>query len=1001
MKRSDQFTPESTSISTVAEYHGCRVIAGQPYDLERRISIGTALSNAIEGASVTVGEALAILSSDDGKEALEEADHLRQVLMRGLCDVWEEFDETGAFNLEGRGAFGAFTHLEPWKVRKLKEKVLEELTSLHRSDKNPSGELERLAWRMAKQFRLFGFIWAGTYSKREASKLLVPSDLMVHDFDHVPNTDGVLARMRSDPLIFAVQKSPSGAGIKTEIRVPDNAASDHKKWLACFETFVRYVGREYPGCQLRVDEQAKAVPQLMFWTYDPETRPNPDCFVLLPDADVLETKAVTKTRLPNPKSNEPKRMARVNTPEPESNRPSADWSTVKSALESLEPWLAELQDGERYGTWTGLCFSVGHWARQMGHESVREEAKKWLLDFAERVYGNNPDALANAFDKADGQKTIGSLFALAKQHGWTPPWHNALSDPRPKLRLPGTNRLLSDFALELAEHLNDKNIYLCNGEVVALQDKALKPIKAQAFRTWCEQHVLCYIQKGAGENTLTFKQSMDSDDAIGTLDSPQFKNGLRPVRRIFHARLPILSPDNKLMLLPAGYDADSQTLTLSEVEYDPDMPLEEALQVINDLFAEFDFADDEKTPGDGLKPTPRSKSVAVAAAVGLFVGALLPGTAQRPCFIICANAEGAGKGTLAKCCMMPTVGSIPTASKPNDENEIRKTLLTAVREAKTIIFFDNLRGHLSSESLEAFLTATIFEGRKLGVNEYIVAPNLATVFITGNGLTVSPDLRRRSLFVELHLSEERAEDKVFKRPLDEHLLLELRPKMLAALWSLTKHWDRQGRPGPSRSHSAFPSWANIVSGIVEAAGFGCPLERADVAAAADPDGDDMRSLVSAMERKLPTQGHRAGKSNWTFGELLNLAREEGLFETILGTADDGVQIDDDDGARFSRSFRDGVGRREKATLSKVLLRYNLRLVSGADHNLVRFVVSGKGHARRYLIEPQNKRTNPAGQGIHGRKVEHGVSVERHETLPRKDRLKEHANHADHATSQIL
>jgi hypothetical protein len=279
--------------------------------------------------------------------------------------------------------------------------------------------------------------------------------------------------------------------------------------------------------------------------------------------------------------------------------------------------------------------------------------------------------------------------------------------------------------------------------------------------------------------------------------------------------------------------------------------------------------------------------------------------------------------------------------------------LTAVREAKTVIFFDNLKGHLSSESLEAFLSASVFEGRKLGVNESIIAPNLATVFITGNGLTVSPDMRRRSLFVELHLAEERAEDKVFKRTLDDPTLLELRPKVLAALWALVKHWDTQGRPTPLRSHSAFPSWANIIGGIVEAAGFGCPLERVNVAAAADPDGDDMRSLVSAMAQRLPPQGRRAGKTEWSFGELLKLAQDTGLFENILGTAGDNVEIEDDESVKSTFGWqRDGVGRKEKSTLARVLVRYDRRLVSGEDRRPYRFVVEGKGHARRYAIEPQ-------------------------------------------------
>ena len=152
------------------------------------------------------------------------------------------------------------------------------------------------------------------------------------------------------------------------------------------------------------------------------------------------------------------------------------------------------------------------------------------------------------------------------------------------------------------------------------------------------------------------------------------------------------------------------------------------------------------------------------------------------------------------------------------------------------------------------------------------------MFVTGNGLTVSADMRRRSLFGELHLEEERAEDRKFERTLDFATLLELRPTLLAALWALVRSWDMLGRPEPSRAHSAFPGWAKVVGGVVEAAGFGCPFETAHVTAMADPVAEDMRSLASAMAAKA---------TGLTFPELVELAREHGLFETFIGGVEDG------------------------------------------------------------------------------------------------------------------
>jgi hypothetical protein len=538
--------------------------------------------------------------------------------------------------------------------------------------------------------------------------------------------------------------------------------------------------------------------------------------------------------------------------------------------------------------------------------------------------------------------TNGEVYSAKRRDKKRDDLQRAIDDLRPKIRLPGCDRLLSDFASELVQVLRDENIFYRNGEIVTLIDGDLKPMTPQAFRCWAEEFVIGYRAKTIGENSFQFDVTMTDNEARGTLAAPQFADALRRVRRVNRARLPIIGKGGKLMLLPSGYQAETQTLTLAEVDFDLDTPLRVAVETINDLLAEFSFADGE-----------RSKAVAVGGMTGLFANQLLPEKSLRPCFVFVANAEGAGKTLLAQICITPTLGTMPVGSKADDDDEMRKVILTAVREARAVIFLDNLKGRLSSEPLEGFLSAPVWSGRKLGVNESITGDNLATVFCTGNGMTVSPDMRRRSLFVELHLEAERAEDRKFQRLLDLPTLLEMRPKILAALWAMVRHWDEKGRPAPSRGHSAFPSWANIIGGIVEAAGFACPLQTANVTAIADPDGEDMRRLVSEMANR-PTP--------CTFAELIEVAREHGLFETAIGA--DGEEL----------------GRREKSAFSKLLGRYDRRLV--LNH---RFIVEGKGKTRRYKVEIGN-----GGDGGNG------VSDEKASLYARELGRNDHADHADHA-----
>ena len=482
----------------------------------------------------------------------------------------------------------------------------------------------------------------------------------------------------------------------------------------------------------------------------------------------------------------------------------------------------------------------------------------------------------------------------------------ALDDPRPKVRLSGENWLLSETAAALGQHLADKSLFVRNGEIVLLDASELRAVSAQTFRTLVEQHVVCYRKRLFNGTHFEVNVTMRDEEARGIMASPQFKERLRCLSRVNLCRLPVFRATGKLELLPEGYDAASKTLTVSSVTYPEDMPLTVAVETINDLFGEFSFADGE-----------RSNAVAIAALVGLYAVQLLPEGALRPCFIVTKNAEGAGASTLVSCAVVPVIGRLPTGVKSDEDDEMRKALTSAVREARLVMLFDNQKSRLSSAALEAFLSSPTWSDRLLGANQTFTGRNIATVFVTANGCTVSPDMRRRSLFIELHLEAERAEDRQFRRPLDLPTLLALRSNILASCWSLVRHWHTQGRPSPSRSHSAFPTWATVIGGIVEATGFACPMGTANVTVAADEDGEAMRRLVEAMQPDV----------RYTFVEIVELCRANECFDGLVGEPEADMKI------------------ANRVTLARLLARYDDRRVKDR-----RFVIEGKNHKRRFHVE---------------------------------------------------
>jgi len=480
----------------------------------------------------------------------------------------------------------------------------------------------------------------------------------------------------------------------------------------------------------------------------------------------------------------------------------------------------------------------------------------------------------------------------------------ALSDERPKVLLPGDDRLMSDTASELGAHLGNQ-LYLHNGEVATIENGLVRPVSAQAFRTAVERTVVCYRRRSARKVSFDVDVTMSVEDARGIMASEQFTSQLRPLSRVNRCRLPVLRSDGRIELLPEGYDAQSHALTISDVVYDEGLSFEVAVNVIRDLFGEFIFADGE-----------RSMAVAVSALLGLYGAQVLPSNELRPSFIVTKNDAGSGATTLVQCVVVPVLGRMATGVKPEDDNEMRKAITTAVREGCQVIFLDNIRGRIASTALEAFISSPHWTDRLLGANERISGPNIATVFCTANNATVGPDMRRRSLFVELHLDVERAEDRIFKRPLSEQVLQSIRPQILAACWALVRHWDEQGRPKPSRSHSAFDAWAGVVGGMVEAAGFACPLETAEVSITADEDGAAMRALTLKM---VPG-------TKYTVQQLSQLCREHGLFAQLVADSYEAMQP----------KHRSGFGW--------LLSKYKDRQIGD-----LRFIIDGEYHKKRFRV----------------------------------------------------
>ena len=541
-----------------------------------------------------------------------------------------------------------------------------------------------------------------------------------------------------------------------------------------------------------------------------------------------------------------------------------------------------------------------------GERLAREVAQADALKNGAQPHIHVPTS--QIFDPLDGYfRAISEFDPNAKQ----PPF----------IRAPGDGRLLSDFARELGQLLKDQNFFKYDSKCcrIELDDKLpvhkISEINPQRFRSLIEQY--CWIvaiktfEKDGRKESAQVKRSITIDVARATLASDDFLNLLCPLDSLNTARLPVRRKDGTIELPPKSYDPESRIFT---VDKDSDFPgewsLEYAVEYLRELLSEFCFKPDDREC---------SISVTLACMLTLFCTRVFNPNILGPAFIFTANAEGSGKTLLAKLGIIPRLGYCPTESAPKEEVEIKKLIFATALSGSPILFLDNISGYLKSPSLEALITSTTIRGRVLGESRIKEIPNNLSVVITGNSLSISPDLARRSLLVELFLEEARAEDRIIKNPLDDGRILEIRHEIFKALFALVSSWNRNSQPAPKGTYAGFIPWSEMIGGILENAGFQSPFTAPVLKDSGDQDFRDMQKLVETMN---PDHEFR-------FNELVAYADDYGLFENVIPAKDD------------------ENAAKKRTTLARLWKKYDGRLFPKGQ----RFIIEGENQRdRRYLVK---------------------------------------------------
>ena len=351
------------------------------------------------------------------------------------------------------------------------------------------------------------------------------------------------------------------------------------------------------------------------------------------------------------------------------------------------------------------------------------------------------------------------------------------------------------------------------------------------------------------------------DMVADILSLPEYK--LPPLRAI--AGAPVLLPSGAF-LSTDGYDPDSGIYLYMNglsAGVRHDMPLNDARNLLLDeLFVDFPFTDDA------------SKAHTLAHLLLPFLRPHIEGA--TPLLLLDAPARGTGKGLVADIMAIIALGHPAwVMSPPDSEDEMKKTITALLTEGSPMILLDNVQ-KLSSDTLSAAITATLWRGRLLGQSKILEIPNRSVWIATGNNVQMSDEMARRTILCRLDAGVERPEDrKVFKHPIPAWVF-ENRVELVSACLSIISAWVNAGTPRGEEVLGRFQEWAGIIGGILKVAGVkGFLANRDEMHQGADSETEEWIAFCKlwwTAHEELPV----------TAKDLFEIAKSNGLLRDVYG-----------------------------------------------------------------------------------------------------------------------
>lgn len=420
---------------------------------------------------------------------------------------------------------------------------------------------------------------------------------------------------------------------------------------------------------------------------------------------------------------------------------------------------------------------------------------------------------------------------------------------------------------EVGKLVRNEGLYLRGERVVTIDpDGTERVMTERRFISFLPK--FCVVSKGKDEDGRPRRIDLSSQRAGEILDSDTFRQMIPKVTRILPSRLPVYTADKKdVRLLPKGYDAEHGVFVTKDAPEIESWDIDDATAYWRNIYKTFPWGD-----------SGRSLAAQLSAQVGMFVQMLFPEALAVPGFFWNSNMEGSGKSIMAEMVVSPVYGHCETGDFGQGE-EFLKRLMSRALGYSSYFFMDDVEGFIKSQALNRWIVQTHWTDRRMHTHEEVTVPKRCLTMITGNGATLSDDLVRRMVVIDL-FSEKSSSERLRERDQDKEVTStwlsskKTRAEMLSALWAMVRYWVDQGMPQAPRRIASFVDWTEVVGGIVYACGFGDPFAPAKLTDAGDKWQVEWETLFSAVVRRFAPD--KTGVSI-PLPEWCAVAREHGLY----------------------------------------------------------------------------------------------------------------------------